>query len=94
MKTEVIRSRNNPVVRRLRELKARADADLALVEGPKLLAEAISAGIEVVEVAASPGIALPALRGASVWALAPDIVASLSATEPGLRRGMPISILI
>ena len=64
MKTEVIRSRNNPVVRRLRELKARADADLALVEGPKLLAEAISAGIEVVEVAASPGIALPALRGA------------------------------
>jgi TrmH family RNA methyltransferase len=81
MKTDVIQSRNNPVVRRLRELKARADADLALVEGPKLLAEAVSAGIEIVEVAASPGIALPAVRGASVWALAPDIVASLSETE-------------
>ena len=81
MKSEVIRSRNNPIVRRLRELKARADADLALVEGPKLLAEAVSAGIEIVDVAAAPGIALPEMRGASVWALAPDIVASLSETE-------------
>jgi RNA methyltransferase, TrmH family len=81
MKSDVIRSRNNPIVRRLRELKARADADLALVEGPKLLGEAVSAGIEIVEVAASPGIALPEMRGASVWALAPDIVASLSETE-------------
>ncbi|HET9314060.1 MAG TPA: RNA methyltransferase [Vicinamibacteria bacterium] len=81
MKSDVIRSRNNPVVRRLRELKARADADLALVEGPKLLAEAVSAGIGIVEVAAAPGMALPEMRGASVWALAPDIVASLSETE-------------
>ena len=81
MKSDVIRSRNNPVVRRLRELKARADADLALVEGPKLLGEAVSAGIGIVEVAAAPGMALPEMRGASVWALAPDIVASLSETE-------------
>jgi TrmH family RNA methyltransferase len=81
MKPHVIRSRNNPIVRRLRELKARADADLALVEGPKLLREAVCAGIDIVEVAASPGIALPEMRGTTVWALAPDIVASLSETE-------------
>src|SRR5262245_270737 len=77
----VIRSRTNPLVRRLRELKARADADLALVEGPKLLAEAVSAGIAIVEVAAAPGIALPPMRGVEVRRLAPDLVASLSETE-------------
>jgi TrmH family RNA methyltransferase len=78
---EVIRSRHNPLVRRLRELKARAHAGLALVEGPKLLAEAASAGISFVEVAAAPGIALPDLPGVEVRVLAPDIVASLSETE-------------
>jgi TrmH family RNA methyltransferase len=79
---EVIRSRSNPLVRRLRELKARADDDLALVEGPKLLAEAVSAGIGLVEVAAAPGTVLPRLpEGAPVRRLAPDIVASLSETE-------------
>lgn len=78
---EVITSRNNPLVKRLRELKARADADLALVEGPKLLAEAAAAGVAIVEVAAAPGLALPALPGVPVRTLAPDIVASLSETE-------------
>jgi RNA methyltransferase, TrmH family len=81
MKRDVIRSRNNPIVRRLRELKARADADLALVEGPKLLGEAVSAGVEIVDVAAAPGIALPEMAGVGVHSLAPDIVASLSETE-------------
>jgi TrmH family RNA methyltransferase len=78
---DVIRSRANPLVARLRELKARADADLALVEGPKLLAEAVAARIGIVEVAAAPGIALPAMEGVEVRRLAPDIVASLSETE-------------
>jgi RNA methyltransferase, TrmH family len=78
---DVIRSRNNPLVKRLRDLKARADADLALVEGPKLLAEAAAAGIEIVEVAAAPGVVLPPLGDAPVRTLAPDIVASLSETE-------------
>jgi TrmH family RNA methyltransferase len=78
---EVIKSRNNPLVKRLRELKARADADLALVEGPKLLAEAAAARVAIVEVAAAPGIALPSLPSVPVRTMAPDIVASLSETE-------------
>src|SRR5262245_22631429 len=77
---EVIKSRNNPLVKRLRELKARADLDLALVEGPKLLAEAIAAGIAVVEGGTAPAIAVPPVD-APVRMLAPDIVASLSETE-------------
>ena len=84
--TEVIRSRSNPLVRRLRELKARADDDLALVEGPKLLSEAVAAGIELVEVAAAPGLVLPGLpEGAPVRRLAPDIVAwraSMASSSP------------
>jgi tRNA G18 (ribose-2'-O)-methylase SpoU len=77
---EVITSRNNPLVKRLRELKARADADLALVEGPKLLAEAVAAGVAIVEVATAPRLAVPRLD-APIRTLAPDIVASLSETE-------------
>lgn len=51
---EMIRSRRNTLVRRLRELKERSDEELCLLEGPKLLAEALGAGLEMVEVAASP----------------------------------------
>ena len=59
---EVVRSRSNPLVARLRALKARADADLALIEGPKLLAEAVSAGVAIVAVAAAPDAPVPALE--------------------------------
>jgi TrmH family RNA methyltransferase len=56
MAPAAIRSRTNPLLRRLRRIRAdggRADG-LALLEGPKLVAEAIGAGVEIVEAAASP----------------------------------------
>ena len=49
-----IRSRSNPLVRRLRALKERAGGELMLLEGPKLLAEALASGVGIVEAAASP----------------------------------------
>ena len=46
----VIRSRRHPLVQRLRRLKETSTADeLCLIEGPKLLQEALGADIEVVE---------------------------------------------
>jgi len=50
----MIRSRSNAVVRRFRALKERTGDGLALLEGIKLLEEALAAGVEVTEVAASP----------------------------------------
>jgi TrmH family RNA methyltransferase len=54
MAAPLIRSRSNAVVRRFRALKERAAGDLALLEGTKLLEEALAAGATVTEVAASP----------------------------------------
>jgi TrmH family RNA methyltransferase len=74
-----IRSRSNAVVRRFRALKERSAADLALLEGTKLLEEALAAGAIVTEVAASPR----AGRGARGRAL-------LQALE---RRGVPVRFM-
>jgi TrmH family RNA methyltransferase len=66
MRDEVITSRANPVVKRLRALKERgAEDDLALLEGPKLVEEALAAGLEIVEAAVTPDAAGRA-RGAAV----------------------------
>jgi len=51
---EIIRSRSNPLVRRIRGLKEKSEDELCLIEGPKLLGEALGAGLEIVEVAAAP----------------------------------------
>jgi TrmH family RNA methyltransferase len=50
---EILRSRSNPLVRRLREL-ARGDraSGLMLIEGVRLAEEALAAGVEIVEAAA------------------------------------------
>jgi TrmH family RNA methyltransferase len=54
---ELIRSRGNPLIRRLRSLKERgADEDVVLLEGVKLAEEALASGIEILEVAASPRV--------------------------------------
>jgi TrmH family RNA methyltransferase len=54
----VIRSRSNPAVRRFRSLKQGGpDAGLVLVEGSRLLEEALAAGVSVVETAATPAAA-------------------------------------
>lgn len=92
---ETIRSRANPFYRRIRALRERG-GDLCLLEGPKLAAEALAAGLDVVEVAVSPeaedspasGPVLRALRerGARVSRMAAALVESLSGLEasPGL----------
>jgi TrmH family RNA methyltransferase len=55
MAAPLIRSRTNAVVRRFRALKERsAGGDLALLEGTKLLEEALAAGATITEGAASP----------------------------------------
>jgi TrmH family RNA methyltransferase len=88
---EPIRSRSHPLVRRLRALKQKSDRELCLLEGPKLLAEAVNAGVVFVEVAASaravraPGtaelVARLAADGVPVRTLAEDVLESLSETE-------------
>ena len=86
-----IRSRANPLLRRLRRVAkdgGRAEG-LALVEGVKLLEEAATAGVVVVEVAVSPrgqeraAALLAALRGrgTALHLVEEALLASLSVTE-------------
>lgn len=53
---EVVRSRSNRFIKRLRQLKESTGdgGGLVLLEGPRLLQEALRSGIEMVEVAATP----------------------------------------
>ena len=90
MDSALIRSRSNPLVRRLWALKEKTGGELMLLEGPKLVAEALASGIEVVEAAASPRQAqgdraglLPALRsrGVPVRLVDEGVLASLSEVE-------------
>jgi RNA methyltransferase, TrmH family len=89
---ETLRSRENPLYKRLRALKERgADRELCLLEGPKLVLEALSAGLAVVEAATSPraeaspagAAALSLLRGRSVPVrrMTAELHASLSEAE-------------
>jgi TrmH family RNA methyltransferase len=91
-RAETLRSRANPLYKRLRALKEHAgDRALCLLEGPRLVVEALEAGLAVVEAAASeraqatpPGReALAALdrRGVPVRLMSSDLVSSLSETE-------------
>jgi TrmH family RNA methyltransferase len=53
--SDTLRSRANPLYKRLRALKQKGSASgLCLLEGPKLAREALSAGLTFVEVAVSP----------------------------------------
>jgi TrmH family RNA methyltransferase len=86
-----ITSRANPLYRRLRELKRRADEDLCLLEGPKLVEEALRAGLALEECAASEKAertplgrhVLSELRGRAVPVRVIDdaLLASLAETE-------------
>jgi TrmH family RNA methyltransferase len=91
-RAETLRSRANPLYKRLRALKERAgERELCLLEGPRLVLEALEAGLAVVEAAASERAesspagpaALAALRqsGVPVRAMSAELVASLSETE-------------
>ena len=91
MAAPLIRSRSNAVVRRFRALKERSGGDLALLEGTKLVEEALAAGATVTEVAASPragrtprGRALLealAKRHVPVSFMHEDVLASVSEAE-------------
>jgi len=94
---ETIRSRANPLYKRLRSLRDKGAASgLCLLEGPKLTLEAVTAGVELVEAAMAPraetipaGVrALEALRtrGVPLRRMSAELVASLSeaATSQGL----------
>jgi hypothetical protein len=55
MTESIIRSRTNPLVKRLRALKERgAGSDLALLEGFTLVEEGLAAGLQIVEAAVTP----------------------------------------
>ena len=90
--SETLRSRANPLYKRLRTLRDKGAASgLCLIEGPKLAQEAIGAGLTLVEAVASPRAeaapagarALAALRdhGVPVRRMAAELVASLSEAE-------------
>jgi len=69
--SEPIKSRTNPLVQRLRRLKQRAEAgsELILLEGPKLVLEALASGVSVLEAVASPRAQASAAGRAALLAL-------------------------
>jgi RNA methyltransferase, TrmH family len=96
---DLIRSRSNPLVQRLRALKEkgqRAGTDLTLLEGGKLVEEALGADVELLEAAASPRFGCRpdedrlgeelVRRGVPLRRIDVDILSALSEldTSPGL----------
>lgn len=92
-RNEVLSSRDNPLFRRLAALKRRAgpDEELMLIEGPRLLGEALDARLRVVEAAVaasrsadpalSPLLARLAEAGARPRVVQDRLLASLSEVE-------------
>jgi TrmH family RNA methyltransferase len=89
---ELIRSRRNPLVQRLAALREGARAgETCLLEGPRLVLEALAAGVRIHEAAASPRadrvavgrLALAALAraGGRTLRVHEDVLTSLSETE-------------
>jgi TrmH family RNA methyltransferase len=89
---EILRSRANPLFKRLRALRdRRTSGELCLLEGPTLVAEALEAGVALAEVAASPRartrrrgrevLAALGTRGVPIRWLADDLLSSLSEAE-------------
>jgi RNA methyltransferase, TrmH family len=92
MAETIIRSRTNPLIKRLRALKERGTGgDLALLEGLTLVAEGLAAGLQFVEAAVTPAAEETArgqdlvrqlsLRRVAVRRVAPSVLESLSETE-------------
>ena len=92
MTESIIRSRTNPLVKRLRALKERGTgSDLALLEGFTLVAEGLGAGLRFVEAAVTPAAEETArgrdlvhqlsLRRVAVRRVAPAVLDSLSEAE-------------
>jgi TrmH family RNA methyltransferase len=81
--TEVVQSRANPLYRRLRALVDRgAGKDACLLEGPRLVVEALGAGLRVLEAAAGPRAARTPMGASALRALADHGVAVRRLSEP------------
>jgi RNA methyltransferase, TrmH family len=88
---EIVTSRSNPLVKRLRALLGdSARSGLAVLEGGKLVEEALLAGVQIVECAVAPDVLEGRLSvlvahlqedGAAVRVLAPEVLSSISETE-------------
>ncbi len=85
---DLIGSRANPLVKRMRALASKGDPRLALLEGEKLVREALAADLRLEQVAVSPGFdrhhALAAelrLRGVPVCVMADDVFSAVSPAE-------------
>jgi TrmH family RNA methyltransferase len=88
---ELIRSRRNPLVRRLHDLKEARRNDACLLEGPRLVLEALGAGTRVLEAAVAPraervgagreALAALARAGTRVLRVHEDVLAALSEAE-------------
>lgn len=83
MKRDVITSRANPLVTRVRKLNSRRAFRRAenafAAEGPKLLAEALRWGVQVETVLAAPGVSLPELPARTRVAELPDQLLAFAA---------------
>src|SRR5207247_1790609 len=86
-----IRSRSNPLFRRFRTLKDEGGDELCLIEGLRLLEEALASGVELAEVTAAPRaeasergrrlLAALHARGTRVHRMAEGLLAALSEAE-------------
>lgn len=86
MEREVITSRANPLLARVRRLNGRRsfrrEAGAFAAEGPKLLSEALRWGVELEAVICAPGVPLPGLPGGVRVAEVPDsLLAAVADTE-------------
>ena len=86
MERDVITSRSNPLVTRVRKLNSkrafRRTENAFAAEGPKLLAEALRWGAQVETVMAAPGVSLPELPARTRVAELPDqLLAFVADTE-------------
>lgn len=86
MEREIITSRANPLLARVRKLNSRRafrrEEDAFAAEGPKLLAEALRWGGELEAVICAPGAALPELPArVRVVEVADSLLASIADTE-------------
>ena len=82
---EQITSRQNPLVQQIRKLnhdrKARRELGLFPGEGPKLLAEAVKAGVPLEAVVTAPGVEVPCPEGVRRVEVPRDLLESLRDTR-------------
>ena len=83
---EIITSRTNPLIVRMKKLKSRRSArreeGVFLCEGPKMLEEAVKWGADIQVVLCAPGRELPPLKaGTRIVEVPEDLLASVADTE-------------